>query len=87
VESSLFYDMTSLLLEKNRGAQTLRITVSPSDVSNIRGQKNRNVHELKRRFGLSDLQIEVDEGQPRGSLIVMNGKKLDRISYQTLPFS
>jgi histone acetyltransferase (RNA polymerase elongator complex component) len=87
VESSLFYDMTSLLLEKNRGAQTLRITVSPSDVSNIRGQKNRNVHELKRRFGLSELQIEVDEGQPRGSLIVMNGKRLDRISYQTLPFS
>jgi histone acetyltransferase (RNA polymerase elongator complex component) len=87
VESSLFYEMASLLLEKGRGARTLRITVSPSDVSNVRGQKNRNLHELKERFGLSDLQIEVDERQPRGSLILMNGTKRDGMSYRTTPFS
>ena len=85
VESSLFYEMASLLMEKSRGAQTLCIKVSPRDVSNIRGQKNRNLHELKERFGSMDLQIEVDEGQPRGSLILINGEKRDGISYRTLP--
>jgi histone acetyltransferase (RNA polymerase elongator complex component) len=87
VGSSLFYEMASLLLERSRRARTLRIAVSPPDVSNIRGQKNRNLHELKKKFGLSDLQIEVDERQPRGSLILVNGTKRDGISYQTIPFS
>ena len=87
VESSLFYEMASLLLEKSPEARTLRLTVSPSDVSNIRGQKNRNLYQLKERFGLTAIQIEADMEQPRGSLIVMNGKRLDGISYQTLPFS
>jgi histone acetyltransferase (RNA polymerase elongator complex component) len=87
VESSLFYDMASLLLEKSPEARTLRLTVSPWDISNIRGQKNRNLYQLKERFGLTAIQIEADMEQPRGSLIVMNGKRLDGISYQTLPFS
>ncbi len=87
VESSLFYDMASCLMGKSREARILRARVSPSDVSNIRGQKNRNLYQLRERFGLSDIQIEVDMKQPRGSLILMNGRKLDRMSYQTLPFS
>ena len=87
VESSLFYEMASLLLERSQRAGTLRITVSPLDVSNIRGQRNRNLHQLKGRFGLSDLQIEVDERQSRGSLILVNGTRRDGISYRTFPFS
>ena len=87
VESSLFYDMASCLMGKSREARILRARVSPSDVSNIRGQKNRNLHQLRERFGLSDIQIEVDMKQPRGSLILINGKRLDGISYQTLPLS
>jgi histone acetyltransferase (RNA polymerase elongator complex component) len=87
VESSLFYDMASHLMLKHRQYRNVRVTVSPSDVSNIRGQKNRNLHQLKERFGLSDIQIEADEGQPRGSLILINGTKVDEVSYRTLPLS
>ena len=87
VESSLFYDMASHLMLKHGQYRNVRIKVSPSDVSNIRGQKNRNLHQLKEQFGLSDIQIEADEGQPRGNLILINGTKADEISYRTLPLS
>ncbi|MFB0506140.1 MAG: elongator complex protein 3 [Thermodesulfobacteriota bacterium] len=87
VESSLFYDMASCLMEKSRQSRIPRARVSPSDLSNIRGQKNQNLYQLKYRFGLRDVQIEVDEEQPRGSLILINGTKLDEISYRTLPLS
>ena len=87
VESSLFYDMASCLMGKSQLSPILRARVSPSDLSNIRGQKNENLYQLKKRFGLRDIQIEVDEGQPRGSLILINGTHLDEISYRTLPLS
>jgi histone acetyltransferase (RNA polymerase elongator complex component) len=87
VESSLFYEMASCLMGKSRLSPILRARVSPSDLSNIRGQKNENLYQLKERFGLRDIQIEVDEGQPRGSIILINGTKLDEISYRTLPLS
>lgn len=87
VESSIFYEMASCLMGKRWQSPILRARVSPSDLSNIRGQKNENLYQLKERFGLHDIQIEVDEGQPRGSLILINGTKLDEISYRTLPLS
>ncbi len=85
VESSLFYDMASYLMGKHGGCENVRFRVSPSDLSNIRGQKNRNLHHLKERFGLGEARIEIDEGQPRGSLILINGTEADEISYRTLP--
>ncbi len=87
VESSLFYDMASCLMGKSRQSRIPRARVSPSDLSNIRGQKNQNLHRLKYRFGLKDVQIEVDEEQPRGSLILINATELDEMSYRTLPLS
>jgi histone acetyltransferase (RNA polymerase elongator complex component) len=87
VESSLFYDMGSYLIGENPQSRIFHARVSPSDLSNIRGQKNQNLYQLKYRFGLKDIQLEVDEEQPRGSLILINGKKLNEISYQTLPLS
>ena len=87
VESSLFYDMASFLIGRSGQYRILRARISPSDLSNIRGQRNRNLYQLKYRFGLRDIQIEVDEKQPKGSLILINGTKLDEMSYQTLPLS
>ncbi len=87
VESSLFYDMASYLMEKNGKSRIPRARVSPFDLSNIHGQKNQNLYQLKNRFGLRHIQIEVDEEQPRGSLILINGTKLDEISYRTMPLS
>ncbi len=87
VESSLFYDMASCLMGKSRLSRIPRARVSPSDLSNIRGQKNQNLYQLKYTFGLRDIQIEVDEEQPKGSLILINGTELNEMSYWTLPLS
>jgi histone acetyltransferase (RNA polymerase elongator complex component) len=87
VESSLFYEMASCLMRKRRQCRIPYARVSPPDLSNIRGQKNQNLYQLKHTFGLRDIQIEADEEQPRGSLILINGTELDEISYRTLPLS
>jgi histone acetyltransferase (RNA polymerase elongator complex component) len=87
VESSLFYDMASYLMGKHGKCENVRVKVSPFDLSNIRGQKNRNLHHLEERFGLRELQIEIDEGQPKGSLVFINGTVMDETSYRTLPLS
>jgi histone acetyltransferase (RNA polymerase elongator complex component) len=87
VESSLFYDMASCLMGKCRRSGTLHAEVSPSDLSNFRGQKNQNLDRLRREFGLRDIRIEVDKGRPRGSLTLINGRELNEISYWTLPIS
>jgi histone acetyltransferase (RNA polymerase elongator complex component) len=88
VESSLFYDMASYLMGKQGKCENVRVKVSPFDLSNIRGQKNGNLHRLKERFGLRDIQIEIDAGQARGSFILINGTQhVDEVSYRTLPLS
>jgi len=87
VESSLFYDMASYLMGKHGKCENVRVKVSPFDLSNIRGQKNRNLHHLKERFGFREFQIEIDEGQPKGSLVLINGTETDETSYRTLPLS
>jgi histone acetyltransferase (RNA polymerase elongator complex component) len=84
VESSLFYDMASYLMGNCRRSGILHAEVSPSDLSNFRGQKNQNLDRLRREYGLRDIQIEVDEEQPRGSLILINGTRRDEMSYKTL---
>jgi len=86
VESSLFYEMASYLMGRTRGLRVFRARVSPFDLSNFRGQKNRNLEQLSREFGLEHIHIEVDEQQSRGSLFLLNGTKRDGISYWTLPF-
>jgi histone acetyltransferase (RNA polymerase elongator complex component) len=87
VESSLFYDMASFLIGRSGQYRILRARISPSDLSNFRGQKNQNLDRLRREFGLRDVRIEVDKGRSRGSLTLINGRELNEISYWTLPVS
>ena len=87
VESSIFFDMASYLMKKHGQCESVRVKVSPFDLSNIRGQKNRNLHHLEEKFGLRELQIEIDEGQPKGSLVLINGTETDETSYRTFPLS
>jgi histone acetyltransferase (RNA polymerase elongator complex component) len=87
VESSIFCDMASYLMGKHGKCESVRVKVSPFDLSNIHGQKNRNLHYLEERFGIREFQIEIDEGQPKGSLVLTDGMERDETSYRTFPLS
>lgn len=79
VEESLYFDKASSLLSiehvKNKA---VTFTLSPKDVSYFRGQKNRNLHRLKKRFEPAEIRVSPDSSQERGSLsITIDGAALE----------
>jgi len=69
VESSIFLDMAASLLAAHPvHGRVVVLTSAPHDASRLRGQKNENVLNLKRRFGLTDLAITADPDQEKGTL-------------------
>ncbi len=58
VVSKLFFDCVSLALDRvNNCPDTISIAVNPRSVSNLKGQKNRNLELLKHRFSVSRISI------------------------------
>jgi histone acetyltransferase (RNA polymerase elongator complex component) len=68
VDSAIFFDMaTSLLQTSHKNGQAL-FFCHPKEVSNLRGQKNKNILRLKNDFKISQIVIEGREELPRGFL-------------------
>lgn len=67
VHAERFFDLAVAVLENTdaagRGAATL--TVHPANLSRLRGQKNENVHRLKKRFSLERLRVKTDASLPQ----------------------
>jgi len=75
VEGSIFLDMASSLLEQTRiRDKEITFTVSPGDVSNLRGLRNQNLSTLKGQFKLTKISVKTDPDQERG-MLVMNGRE------------
>ncbi len=69
VESAIFLDMaTKLLRSRDETGEKIVFSVSPQDVSNLRGMKNRNMRILKESFGLAEIRVRENTRQKRGSL-------------------
>ncbi len=90
VETALFLEMAIALLSHVRGkdgnpefsslqngfaCSPPRFTVSPADVSSLRGQKNENMASLKKRFHLQEIHIGSDADLPRLTLVLTAGGK------------
>ena len=77
VEASLFLDMAVRLLHQ-RGAADRKaaFSVSPRDVSSFRGEKNGNIRELQKRFGLQEIVIHTAPELERGSLVLSEGTRV-----------
>jgi histone acetyltransferase (RNA polymerase elongator complex component) len=68
VESAIFFDMAaSLLQNSHRNAHAL-FFCHPKEISNLRGQRNENILNLKKHFNLSEISIEARTELPRGYL-------------------
>ncbi len=84
VEESIFFDMASyLLIAGGVLDKEVIFTVSPKDVSSFHGHKNENMHTLKKNYNLTGINVSVDPGQERGTLVMtVAGRKtkINRLS-------
>jgi histone acetyltransferase (RNA polymerase elongator complex component) len=72
VEESVFYDKAAALLSaKEASGRKIVISVSPRDVSSLRGQKNGNIERLKDRFHLNAIDVTPDDAIARGALRIL----------------
>jgi histone acetyltransferase (RNA polymerase elongator complex component) len=78
VEESIFFDKAAALLSgQSVAGKTIVISVSPQDVSYMRGQKNSNIKKLKDKFRLSAIAVKPDATLMRGMLAVhLDDRKL-----------
>ncbi|MGD8893702.1 MAG: hypothetical protein PVF94_11780, partial [Desulfobacterales bacterium] len=61
VHSKIFLDMATSLLEAERDScDKITIKVHPRSISKMRGLKNKNVENLKRKFHIKSLEIIPD---------------------------
>ncbi|NIO05544.1 MAG: radical SAM protein [Proteobacteria bacterium] len=76
VESSIFYDVARSLLEhsKTEKGGKVRFRIAPRDLSNLKGERQKNVADLKSIFGLESIEIVQDPGIPLGRLVLENSR-------------
>jgi histone acetyltransferase (RNA polymerase elongator complex component) len=68
VKSRLFFKMTRKFLRETAGKAGKRLTVSRSDESIFRGQKNCNMKRLSRLGLLEGVALTFEAAQPRGTI-------------------
>jgi histone acetyltransferase (RNA polymerase elongator complex component) len=68
IDAAIFFDMaTSLLQTSQKNGQAL-FFCHPKEISNLRGQRNENILNLKKHFDLIDIFIHGKQELPRGYL-------------------
>ena len=67
VESSRFLETMSALLPCGSTSGAVVFFVNPADLSSAIGQKHRNIHTIKDRYGM-DARIMADPAVPRGAV-------------------
>ena len=77
VEESLYFDMAaSLLANEHVKEKDIVFSLSPKDISLFRGQRNVNIHTLKKIYDIAEITVSANLKQDRGSLaMVVDGRK------------
>ncbi len=70
VEAAIAFDMAAYLLEAVPHPSEATFLCNPKDLSNLRGQRNSNIRELRERFHLDGILIRPDDRVPRGSIFL-----------------
>jgi histone acetyltransferase (RNA polymerase elongator complex component) len=70
IDSAIFFDMALHLLQTSPNGSQAIFVCSPREVSNLRGQGNKNILKLKEQFKLSEILIHESEKLPRGCLAI-----------------
>jgi histone acetyltransferase (RNA polymerase elongator complex component) len=70
VDSAITYEMTVRLLRLHRVVGKATFVCNPKEVSNLRGQRNRNISELKSLFEIDEVSVRGDECVARDTLVL-----------------
>ncbi len=76
VESSIFYDVASSLLEhsKTEKGGKVRFRIAPHDLSSLKGKRQKNLADLKSIFGLESIEVAQDPRIPLGRLVLESSR-------------
>ena len=74
VDSAITYDMAARLLETSGGNAAPVFLCHPQEISNLRGQRNENIHTLRTRFRLQDVCIQEEGLLPREYLVLQTSQ-------------
>jgi len=85
VDSAIFYDMAQHLLQVTPNGSQAIFVCSPREISNLRGQRNKNILELKEQFKLKEILIHERMELPRGSLGILTQSGEVVIQRKSLP--
>jgi histone acetyltransferase (RNA polymerase elongator complex component) len=87
VEESLFFDKAAALLSgQSVAGKTIVISVSPRDVSYMRGQKNGNIKRIKDEFCLNAINVTPNGKIKRGALVIhVNDRETGDIKPTSAP--
>ena len=72
VDSAMFFDMASHLLEISGKEPDPAFYCHPAEISNVRGQRNGNIATLKKRFGLREISVRGRNDVPKSVLILQS---------------
>ena len=70
VDSEIFFDMATRLLEAHQAGPEPTFCCHPQEVSNVRGQKNRNIRRLRERFEIKSILVKERQDIPRRALVL-----------------
>jgi len=74
VDSAIAFDMAARLLKNHSNGREVTFICHPREVSNLRGQRNRNIMDLQAQFHLKEILIQGSEEVTRGSLVMITSK-------------
>jgi len=74
VDSAIAYDLAMHLLQGHPEGTKATFVCHPKELSNLRGQKNKNLLKLKDRFLLKEILVQSSEDVMRGSLLLQSTK-------------
>jgi len=85
VDSAIMLDMARALLVNGADDGVVSFVCHPREVSNLRGQGNRNVQELKKCFGFREIGIVGQEAIPPGRILLRTPSGERSIQRKDLP--
>ena len=70
VNSAIFFDMATSLLQVSQKNGRALFLCHPKEMSNLMGQRNENILNLRNQFNLKEVFAQQREHVPRGSLVL-----------------
>jgi histone acetyltransferase (RNA polymerase elongator complex component) len=87
VDSAIAWDMAVHLLRSHPNSREATFICHSSEASNLRGHRNRNVSDLKKRFHLKEIFIQESGDVMRGSLALVTNKGCVSINRKNQSFA